>query len=266
MARLAAILMVSGPVLGFFYALFGKNVLATAATLTSPIIGFPVFLFALRDPRNLTAIGSVFGVVGAAEVLFASPQDRWRVFWGILKSGFRWMALYFAAVAGIAVYFYFFPIGNNPGLALALVGAVVAAALFAVSGVRSMAWFFTVVAFAISIAFFFSGKKEAVKAAEKAEAVEVPRVEKFTLKAGEEVDTVDTGPGTKHWVVANRDWLLLSMTPEGEIKEYRMVAGLRSIIGTDVAGPARARALADGTTLCFERTNRYEVIQQYICS
>ncbi|MBI2003559.1 MAG: hypothetical protein HYS78_01065 [Parcubacteria group bacterium] len=207
LARLAIVLLASGPILGAGLALFGERGLATAATLTPVLGGLLMLWIALRNPRNLAAIGAIVGIL-------AVPQNRAQIFASFLS----WIALYLALAATAGVYVYFVPISNNRPLVLPLVASIGALAFFALSGRRGkvVQWAKTVLtlfAIGITVAFYFSGGKEAkAQAKEQIESAEAaPRVEKYTLAAGEEKFTCrQVGPGTQHLIRANnKPWVAL---------------------------------------------------------
>jgi len=236
------------------FVLLGVALTGSAGVVSAvaflPLVGFPVFMIALAAVYPL--LSGILVTIPGIRVLFG------------------WLFIVIFAELIIGLYLAAVPVWNNPGLIPVLALLVVVLGMWLVLkrqlSWRQGAWFTKALTLAIAvvtIAFFFGGKpKEKATEASVSQAdsgvsrTQAARVEEFTVNAGEELDTVETGPGTKHWVLANRDWLLLSMTPKGEIREYRMAAGRRSIIGTNLEGPARVKGVQDGTTLSFERFSR----------
>lgn len=154
-ARAAIISVLGPPLVALLFALKGLNAVAMAVALI-PLLALVFVPLALIDPM---VIGVVAGALGLHPT--AASIRQWLA---------RWIPLYIGSVLTYGVYLFFVPIGNNPVLVLPLVGAVGAAALFAVGGARRVARFFAAIATGITVAFFFSGrsKEETAEAAVQA--------------------------------------------------------------------------------------------------
>ena len=241
-ARAAIVSVFVPPLVALLFAFRGLNPVATAVALT-PLLALIFVPLAMIDPFVIVAVA---GVLGLHPTVAAVRQ--WLA---------RWIPLYIGSVLAYGVYLFFVPIGNNPVLVLPLVGAVGAAAFLKLGGApRPAVRFFGWVAFAITIAFFFTGGREAkakVEAAEPVAAVESARGPEFTVNTGEEEVTTIVGPGTFHRIQANKDWIALSRLPDGSYREYRMRAGASSWKGGTPEGLLRVRGVENGTTLRFER-------------
>ncbi len=186
-------------------------------------------------------------------VLAALPQGR---------RFYLWLVIVLFGEMVIGLYLAVVPVWNNPGLIPVLVLLVVVLGMFLILKRqfvwRRGGWFSTVLALAIlsiTFTFFFSGgKKETERRARKPDAVQADaRVYEFIFNAGEVTDTVETGPGSRHLVLSNQDWILVSALADGTPKEYLMRAGQGSLDGGNIVGPARVRALTDETRLQFKK-------------
>lgn len=244
-ARAAIVSVFVPPLVALLFALGGLNPIATAMALT-PLLALVFVPLALIDPM---VIGVAAGALGLHPTAAAIRQ--WLA---------RWIPLYIGSVLAYGVYLFFVPVSNNRLLVLPLIGAVGAMAFFAISGVRGtvVRWatrVLAVIAIVITIAFFFSGKKEAgAQAREPVAAVQIaPRVEEFTLNTGEEKPTVLVGPGTIHRVQANKAWVGIGAQPDGKVLEYPMPAGSSRWGGSEPEDLFWVRGVEDGTTLRFER-------------
>lgn len=245
-ARAAIVFVFGPPFVALLFALGGLGPFATAVALT-PLLALVFVPLALIDPM---VIGVTAGALGLHPT--AASIRQWLA---------RWIPLYIGSVLAYGVYLFFVPVSRNPVLVLPLIGAVGAVVLFAISGSRGtvVRWttrILATVAIGITISFFFGGKKEAEAKTEQPVATvqAAPRVEEFTLNAGEEEVTVVVGPGTFHRIRANnKEWLALSKLPDGSYREYRMKAGASSWRGGVPEGLLRVRGVEDGTTLRFER-------------
>jgi len=230
------------PLVALLFALFGLKAIATAVALT-PLLVLVFLPLAMIDPLVIVVVAGALGLHPTA-----ADVRQWIA---------RWIPLYVGSVLVFGVYLFFVPISRNRVLVLPLIGAVGAVAFLKLGGVpRWVTRTCTLVALGISIAFFFSGDKEEAEARERARSQPevVDRIKEFVLNAaGEERDTVETRPGSRHIVFADRDWILVSALANGTLKEYRMRAGQRSLNGGNIAGLARVRALTDNTRLRFQQ-------------
>lgn len=235
----------------------------TAIAMFLPLVAFLVFAI-----FSVVFLAMAYPLLSG--VLVAIPGLRSFLGWFVVG-----LVIVVFGEFAIGLYLAFVPVWALPWWIAFLAGLVVFLGLWQFLkwrlGWRWGGWITPTLATAIvfvTLAFFvasiFGGKEETEERVVAIEAA--PRVEPFTLNAGEEKFICrQVGRGTQHLIQANKPWVALSRDdrngtykrPDGNYRPENYGADEEVVWrGAAPAGPLLARGLEAGTILTCERIDR----------